>query len=277
MAHGVVKWFNDVKGFGFISRDDGEDIFVHQSAVARGYRTLKQGQPVSFDERKGKKGLQAINVRFLTDKVTSVTPKVQSSWATNKFETPIKRSAKSAQLSPPPECVGEKTPLMSAVQARNSHKVKELLAIGVNPNEQDERGTTALMFAVCEGDLDIIKALLKAGGNPNVEACTGDTALSIAHDRKQKHCIFALNQAAHLHQKFTFAPSKEFPRNPETVPQELNLGELPDSNAGRWESSEGFGHSFRENGQFGSFPLHEDYSDEGQADGPRDNEWYDRE
>jgi cold shock protein len=60
---GTVKWFNAAKGFGFIQRENGEDVFVHFSAiVASGYRTLDEGAKVSFEVKKGPKGLQAENV-----------------------------------------------------------------------------------------------------------------------------------------------------------------------------------------------------------------------
>jgi len=64
VARGTVKWFNDQKGFGFISQEDGPDVFVHFSAIqGEGFKTLAEGQEVEFDVVEGQKGLQAANVR----------------------------------------------------------------------------------------------------------------------------------------------------------------------------------------------------------------------
>jgi CspA family cold shock protein len=63
MASGTVKWFNDAKGYGFIMRDDGKDVFVHYSSIeGDGFRTLNQGQAVDYEEVEGPKGLYAAHV-----------------------------------------------------------------------------------------------------------------------------------------------------------------------------------------------------------------------
>ena len=62
-VQGTVKWFNATKGYGFIARESGEDVFVHHSAIqAEGFRTLNEGQRVEFTLERGPKGLQASNV-----------------------------------------------------------------------------------------------------------------------------------------------------------------------------------------------------------------------
>jgi CspA family cold shock protein len=63
MSRGKVKWFNDAKGFGFIEREGGADVFVHYTAIqSEGFKTLKQGQDVEFEIKDGDKGLQAAKV-----------------------------------------------------------------------------------------------------------------------------------------------------------------------------------------------------------------------
>jgi CspA family cold shock protein len=66
VAQGTVKWFSNDKGYGFISQSDGEDVFVHFSAItAEGYKSLEEGQSVEFDVTDGPKGKQASNVRVI--------------------------------------------------------------------------------------------------------------------------------------------------------------------------------------------------------------------
>lgn len=64
MQNGIVKWFNNAKGYGFISLSDGTDVFVHYSNIeGNGFRTLRQGQEVAFELKEGPKGLSAQNVK----------------------------------------------------------------------------------------------------------------------------------------------------------------------------------------------------------------------
>jgi len=64
MEHGTVKWFNETKGFGFIQRESGDDVFVHYRAITGdGFKKLSEGEHVEFDVEEGPKGLQAVNVR----------------------------------------------------------------------------------------------------------------------------------------------------------------------------------------------------------------------
>jgi CspA family cold shock protein len=63
MANGIVKWFNDQKGYGFIEQEDGPDVFVHHSGInAAGFKSLNEGDSVTFDVEQGQKGPSAVNV-----------------------------------------------------------------------------------------------------------------------------------------------------------------------------------------------------------------------
>ena len=64
MVKGIVKWFNEKKGFGFISREEGDDVFIHHTSIqAEGFKTLREEQKVEFEVQDGPKGPQAVNVR----------------------------------------------------------------------------------------------------------------------------------------------------------------------------------------------------------------------
>ncbi len=66
MANGIVKWFNEKKGYGFIEQEDGPDVFVHHSGInAEGYKSLTEGEQVTFDIEQGKKGPAAVNVTVI--------------------------------------------------------------------------------------------------------------------------------------------------------------------------------------------------------------------
>jgi CspA family cold shock protein len=66
MTKGTVKWFNEKKGFGFLSQEDGDDVFVHYSSIQNsGFKNLDEGQSVEFEVQDGPKGLQAVDVRVI--------------------------------------------------------------------------------------------------------------------------------------------------------------------------------------------------------------------
>ena len=79
MSEGKVKWFNPRKGYGFIATEDGQDIFVHYASISgQGYRTLTEGDLVSFDIVEGEKGLRAENVVHLTEAKAKSAPQSKS-------------------------------------------------------------------------------------------------------------------------------------------------------------------------------------------------------
>lgn len=76
---GMVKWFNTRKGYGFIAKEGGEDIFVHQTAIqSSGFRTLQEGQKVQFEVATGPKGDQAVNVKVIEEPKKSTDDKIQA-------------------------------------------------------------------------------------------------------------------------------------------------------------------------------------------------------
>ena len=92
MLSGKVKWFNNAKGYGFIIEDGkDEDLFAHFSAIDMdGYKTLKAGQPVSFDIKQGPKGLHAVDIKLVT--TPSATEKVATAGQKSKEETGDRKS-----------------------------------------------------------------------------------------------------------------------------------------------------------------------------------------
>jgi CspA family cold shock protein len=109
MAEGKVKWFNTRKGYGFISTDDGKDIFVHYSNIAaEGYKTLAEGDPVTFDVVDGEKGLRAENVIPQGAPASKPAPKTDSAPAPKAKAAPRRKSApKAEEEAPEAESVAE--------------------------------------------------------------------------------------------------------------------------------------------------------------------------
>ncbi|MBN1393386.1 MAG: cold shock domain-containing protein [Sedimentisphaerales bacterium] len=102
MAEGKVKWFNTRKGYGFISTDDGKDIFVHYSNItAEGYKTLAEGDPVTFDVVDGEKGLRAENVVPKGAAKTKSAPRSDSAPAPKARPAPKKKPAPEAEEQAP--------------------------------------------------------------------------------------------------------------------------------------------------------------------------------
>jgi CspA family cold shock protein len=118
MAEGKVKWFNTRKGYGFISTDDGKDIFVHYSNIASdGYKTLAEGDPVTFDVVDGEKGPRAENV------VPKSAPKTESA---PKRKPPKSKAASEDEQAPEGEEVleTESAPKAKAATKRKPPKAK---------------------------------------------------------------------------------------------------------------------------------------------------------
>jgi CspA family cold shock protein len=106
MAEGKVKWFNTRKGYGFISTDDGRDIFVHYSNIASdGYKTLVEGDPVTFDVVEGEKGLRAENVVPKEAQKTKPAPKTESAPKTKA--APKRKPAPKVEETPEEESAAE--------------------------------------------------------------------------------------------------------------------------------------------------------------------------
>ncbi len=106
MAEGKVKWFNTRKGYGFISTDDGKDIFVHYSNIAAdGYKTLAEGDPVTFDVVDGEKGPRAENVVPTGAAKSAPAPKTDS--APKAKAAPKRKPAKDEEEAPEEESADE--------------------------------------------------------------------------------------------------------------------------------------------------------------------------
>jgi len=111
MAEGKVKWFNTRKGYGFISTDDGKDIFVHYSNIeSDGYKTLAEGDPVTFDVVDGEKGPRAENVVPKSAPKSEPAPKTESAQKTkaaSKRKPPKAKAAEETEEAPEGEETAE--------------------------------------------------------------------------------------------------------------------------------------------------------------------------
>lgn len=118
MAEGTVKWFNTRKGYGFISTEDGADIFVHYSNVSgEGYKTLVEGDSVSFDIVEGEKGLRAENV------VPKAAPKTKA--ATKTKPVPKTKAAPENEPAAESEAAAESEPASESEEAPESKSATE--------------------------------------------------------------------------------------------------------------------------------------------------------
>jgi CspA family cold shock protein len=122
MAEGKVKWFNTRKGYGFISTDDGKDIFVHYSNIASdGYKTLAEGDPVTFDVVDGEKGPRAENVVPKSAPKTESAPKTKA--APKAKAAPKRKSAKAKAASEDEEAAEDE----ETAESEESPETEEVL------------------------------------------------------------------------------------------------------------------------------------------------------
>ncbi len=193
-------------------------------------------------------------------------------------------------ISPIPcdEYVRKVTPLMLAVREGDLQQVRLLLREKYNPNARRRDGLTALMIAVRQHEiahtheprqrmLVLLVELLNAGANPNMRAKSGHRAVDLANGRKQKSIINLLQEASLHHKEFLSESIVDLASaDPFIGNQASNFDVIFDNFCEeRYESSEGLAFMKREEGKFGSFPLHDDYSDESQSNDPNDSKVYD--
>ena len=118
MAIGTVKWFNEEKGYGFIARDDGDDVFVHFSNITgTGYRTLEAGQQVEFEIGPGAKGDEAKNVRVINGATTptpTTAPTPTTTTTPTPTTTPTTTTAPTTTPTPTPTTTPTTVPLLRA-------------------------------------------------------------------------------------------------------------------------------------------------------------------
>lgn len=298
MRRGVIRSFNRSTGQGFIFDKNiikngnvrGKEIPFHVSNVHNNPSKIKEGEPVIFKLASGGGELYAYDIQLNSAKRKK--PRCSSSKKTkhhrvegkahrvdtgyrrketkhHRSDTGYRQSEIKHRQIDTRHWLKEETALMVAAKENDLPKLISLLASGVDKDAQQRKGQTALMFAASKGHSEIVRQLLNAGADMYLKTMYGDTAYTFAVHGKDKKCIELLKGIADISPK---QPSNSSTNSHETI--EIGIDEKHYTPQLR-EDSQGLGYMRRDHGEFGSFPKHDNYGEEG-TPYENDNEFYDR-